>query len=278
VKRIVFNADDFGASERTNRAILRAHAEGTLTTTSLMVNEPGASQAVELANAHPKLGIGLHVVVSNGCAARSSAISPDGRFAEDPAMTGIRYFFSRSARAAIAAEVEEQFARFARLGLPWSHVDGHQHLHMHPVVWAAVTRQCEAHGIRRIRIPYEEWRPFTRERLPGRRMEWLFFRTLRRRCLRSIAGRGFMVMDRVYGHLESGRMSSEYLLNLLPQLGGATNEVYFHPGTPHAAPLPGEPDSDVELLALLDPRVNDLIHSLGLCLTTFADADESVAN
>lgn len=279
MKWIVFNADDFGASERTSRAILRAHLEGTLTTTSLMVNEPHASQAVEMARANPRLGVGLHVVVSNGRAARHSAIAPNGRLADDPATTGIRFFFSRAARGAVAAEVEEQFARFAALGLPWSHVDGHQHLHVHPVVWDAVIRQCEAHGIRRIRIPFEEWRPFSRERLAARRVEWLFFRALRRRCLRALAGRGYTVMDRVYGHLESGRMSSDYLLGLLPRLGGETNEVYFHPGTPHvcpARPLPDDPESDVELRALLDPRVKDLIQSLDLCLTTFANIKSPV--
>jgi hypothetical protein len=69
-------------------------------------------------------------------------------------------------------------------------------------------------------------------------------------------------------------MSSDYLLSLLPKLGVEASEVYFHPGTPHAALLPGDPDSDVELHALLDPRVKDLIHSLDLCLTTFAEVEK----
>src|SRR5262249_47715855 len=146
--------------------------------------------------------------------------------------------------------------RFAATGLPFSHVDGHQHLHLHPVVWDHVIRQCEAYGVRCIRIPYEEFRPAARERLAGRRMEWLFFRALRRRCLRTLAGRGFVVADRVYGHLESGRMTARYVEGLLGRLGGQTNEVYFHPGTPHAQRLPGgSPDMDVDLDALLCPTL-----------------------
>jgi len=276
MRYIVFNADDFGAGERTNEAIIHAHREGVLTSTSLMVNEPAADEAAALARETPSLAVGLHVVVSNGLATRPSAIAPDGRFMNDPAVAGFRAFFSRAARRAVELEVEGQFARFAATGLGWSHVDGHQHLHMHPVVWDSVIRQCEAHGVRRIRIPYEEWMPFSTGGLARRRIEWLFFRALRRRCLLTLGGRGFIAMDRVYGHLESGRMTREYLLAVLPRLGGRTNEVYFHPGTPHALPLASDPSIDVELHALLDPSVRERIESLGLCLTTFAGAEASI--
>jgi predicted glycoside hydrolase/deacetylase ChbG (UPF0249 family) len=234
------------------------------------VNEASAAEAVEFARATPSLAVGLHVTLSNGRAALTGPIAPEGRFGNDPAACGVKYYFSRAARIAVESEVKEQFARFSATGLSWSHVDGHQHLHLHPIVWDAVIRQCEVHKVRRVRIPYEEWRPFTRERLAGRRIEWLFFRALRRRCLRTVAGRGFTVMERVYGHLESGSMSSDYLLELLPRLGGQSNEVYFHPGTPHARPCPNDPSMDVELHALLDPRVKERIESLGLCPTTFA--------
>ena len=80
-------------------------------------------------------------------------------------------------------------------------------------------------------------------------------------------------MDRVYGHLETGNMTAEYVLGLLGRLEGRTNEVYFHPGTRHARPLEGSTDMDVELHALLDTRVKERIRSLGLCLTTFAGTE-----
>lgn len=244
-----------------------------------MVNEPGATQAVELAHANPKLAVGLHIAVSNGAASRQhSSISPDRRFQDNPAASGIRYFFSLKARREVADEVEEQFNRFAKTGLPGSHVDGHQHLHMHPVVWDAVIRQCEAHGIRRIRIPYEEWRPYSTARLLGRRLEWLFFRALRQRCLRTLSGRGFTVMDRVYGHLESGNMTSEYVLELLERLDGRTHEVYFHPGAPHAQKLSRDSEMDVELHALLDHRIRERIDRLRLVLTTYAGTESVTAD
>src|SRR4051812_15289956 len=45
-RRLIVNADDFGASPSINEAVIRAHHEGILTSGSLMVNEPGFDEAV----------------------------------------------------------------------------------------------------------------------------------------------------------------------------------------------------------------------------------------
>lgn len=275
MKAVIFNADDFGATPKINAAVRRAHTDGVLTSASLMVNEPAAAEAVEIARSHPTLAVGLHVTLSEGHAALSHRDIPhltnnQQRFCDSPAAAGMVYFFSRAARQEVAREVEEQFRRFAMTGLSFSHVDGHRHLHLHPVVWDAVIAQCEAYGVRRIRIPYEEFRPATRERLAARWLEWLVFRALRRRCLRRLQGRGFCVADRVYGHLETGCMNICYLLNLLEHLGGKTNEIYLHPGSVHARPVPSNSSGmDVELEALLHPSLKQRINELGLKLATY---------
>ena len=278
MKSVIFNADDFGSTSKANHAILRAHIEGILTSTSLMINEPFAHHAIQIAREHPTLAVGLHLTVSNGVAATSSTQSPtivgaEGRFQDDPARCGIKYFFSRSARNEIEGEVTAQFEKFAAVGLPWSHVDGHQHLHMHPVVWDAMIHNCEVHGIRRIRIPYEEWRPVSPGKHVGLRVEWLFFRALRSRCLKSLVGKGFFVADRVYGHLETGKMTGEYLRSLLSRVEGRSNEIYFHPGTPHAHQLAGHGEMDVELDALIDPKTRETLEELGIRRCTYADME-----
>jgi chitin disaccharide deacetylase len=276
VKSVIINADDFGASALTNAAVLHAHTEGVLTSASLMVNEPAASDAVCLARECPSLAVGLHLALSDGRAALphseiSLIADSQGRFTRSPALAGIRYFFRSGARRQVESEVAAQFGRFADTGLPWSHVDGHQHLHVHPVVWDAVVRQCEAHGVRAVRIPNEEFRPVTCGNTAARRLEWLFFRALRKRCLRTLQGRGFTVADRVYGHVETGAVSESYLLSLLPRLAGETNEIYLHPGTPHARPMGREEDRmDVELHALLSAKVHEKLKELDMRATTYA--------
>jgi len=257
VKAVIFNADDFGARPEVNRAVVRAHREGVLTSASLMINESASAEAIRLAHENPDLEVGLHLVLSDG----RCALSP-GLFPKSPGRAGIRYFFLPVARSEARAEIAAQFGRFVESGLTFSHVDGHQHLHVHPVIWDEMIRQCEAHGVRCVRVPNEELRFYSSGNRAGRRAEWMFFRILRRRCLRTLKGRGFTVADRVYGHLETGKMTPDYVLSLLERLGGQTNEIYLHP-----ACKPGA--DDPELAALLSPDVKNRIRELNLSLTSY---------
>ena len=72
-RRLIVNADDFGRSASINQAVVRAHREGILTTTSLMVNEPAFEEAVALARENPMLGVGLHLTLLCG----HSTLPPD---------------------------------------------------------------------------------------------------------------------------------------------------------------------------------------------------------
>lgn len=54
------NADDFGLARGVNDGIIEGHTSGIVTSTSLMVLRPAAREAVELAEAHPELSLGLH--------------------------------------------------------------------------------------------------------------------------------------------------------------------------------------------------------------------------
>jgi predicted glycoside hydrolase/deacetylase ChbG (UPF0249 family) len=58
---LIVNADDFGLSCGVNDGIIEAHLRGVVTSTSLMVNRPGAEHAANLAREHPSLSVGLHV-------------------------------------------------------------------------------------------------------------------------------------------------------------------------------------------------------------------------
>ena len=47
-RRLIVNADDFGASSEINAAVLRAHREGILTSASLMVGGAAFDEAVAI--------------------------------------------------------------------------------------------------------------------------------------------------------------------------------------------------------------------------------------
>jgi predicted glycoside hydrolase/deacetylase ChbG (UPF0249 family) len=62
MRLLIVNGDDFGLARGVNDGIIEAHTNGILTSTSLMVLAPAASQAAALAHTHPKLSVGLHFV------------------------------------------------------------------------------------------------------------------------------------------------------------------------------------------------------------------------
>ena len=104
VKRLIVNGDDFGFSREVNAGIIRAHREGILTSTSLMVAEAARDEAVALAKENPALDVGLHLVVCMGRSVLPPAeIAPVvdalGRFSNDPVLSGLRYFFTPGIRA-----------------------------------------------------------------------------------------------------------------------------------------------------------------------------------
>src|SRR5215470_4057612 len=58
---LIVNADDFGQSHSVNGGIMEAHERGIVTSASLMVRWPAASEAATYAQQHPRLSVGLHV-------------------------------------------------------------------------------------------------------------------------------------------------------------------------------------------------------------------------
>src|SRR5215212_1505239 len=61
IRLLVINADDLGYAPGVNRGILEAHAAGTVSSTSMIVNAPAFADGAELARRAPQLGVGLHL-------------------------------------------------------------------------------------------------------------------------------------------------------------------------------------------------------------------------
>ena len=224
-----------------------------------MVAERGAGEAAALAQG-TELDVGLHVTLSDGFALEHVRPLTDagGRFRQHPAQAGLAYWFRQGLRPLVQREVEAQFRRFSSLRQPCSHVDGHQHLHIHPVVWRAVTRCCREYGVRWVRVPFEEWRPMGRVPV-SRPIEWAAIRAVGGWCRRQALSEGLRVADRVYGLVLSGQMTEERLIATLRTLQSGVSEVYAHPGV-----------NEDELDAVCSERVRDVIRKSGLILTGFS--------
>lgn len=271
--RLIVNADDFGFSTSVNAAVARAHAFGTLTSASLMVTGQAAREAASIARDYPSLAVGLHLALSRAKPALPKSeirglVGADGRFPDSPISAALKYYFSRSARRQLADEIEAQFEAFVRLGIGFSHVDGHQHLHAHPAVLPIVIRLAEQYGARGIRVPRE---PFAAKGFPAcSSLSALGQACLARTCHRKLQGVALATCDYCVG----GPMSPRRLISLIDRLPVGTVEVYFHPSTePSKEPLGPNP---ADLATLLDPRLRDYI-AAHCELTTYASLGREAA-
>lgn len=114
---LIVNADDFGRSPGINRGIIRAHENGIVTSASLMVRWPTATEAAEYAAARPALSVGLHVDLG------------EWTF-QDSEWLQVYEVVPLQDRDAVAREVAQQLEGFRRLlGRPPTHLDSHQHVH-----------------------------------------------------------------------------------------------------------------------------------------------------
>jgi chitin disaccharide deacetylase len=130
-RQLIVNADDFGYSPGVTRGIIEAHRRGIVTSTTVMVNMPGAPEAVEQALIDtPNLGLGLHLNLTAGRPVVAGDTIPDlvGPNGE---------FHSRSTAFArlslmdpqqLEVEMRAQLSRFIDLaGRAPDHLDSHHH-------------------------------------------------------------------------------------------------------------------------------------------------------
>jgi len=269
-RRLIVNADDFGRSASINAAVIHAHREGILTSASLMMNEAATTEAVALAKSNPKLGVGLHLTLLCGHAELTpekipGLVNAQGEFSEDPVGAGLKYFFNRSLREQLRAEIHAQFNRFRTTGLPLDHVNGHLHVHLHPVVFGLLMEQAVELGIRHLRLTQDDFelnRQLARGRLGYRAAHAAVFDWLAERAEGPLRLRGIKSPRTVFGLLQDSRVDEEFLVKLLPALPAGDSEVYSHPSLD---------TFKHELDALVSPRVKSLADELGIQLIGYQD-------
>lgn len=269
-RRLIVNADDFGLSPGINAAVVRTHREGILTSASLMVNEVSSADAVALAKENPNLGVGLHLTLLCGHSTLPrekipGLVNDRPEFSHRPINCGLRYFFSRRLRPQLKDEIEAQFEKFHATGLGLDHVNGHLHIHLHPVVFDILMENAGAWGIRRLRLTRDSF--WLNVRLAHGR--WLaraansaVFHLLAARARRTLARQQIRHTDAVFGLLQDGRVNEDYIAALLQALPPGDSELYSHPSL--------DKFTD-EFAALVSPRVRRLVEEQGIRLVRYQD-------
>jgi hopanoid biosynthesis associated protein HpnK len=266
-KFLIVTADDFGLHEAVNEAVEQASRGGVLTAASLMVAAPAAADAIRRARALPRLRVGLHLVLADGCAMLAPDLIPSladqvGRMNSRMFVNGVRYFAFSGVRRQLEAEIRAQFAAFARTGLALDHVNVHKHFHLHPTLLQMLLRIGRDYGVSAVRVPDEplwfasrggNWFAGANAALLA---PWIVLMKRRLRVAQVLHN------DRIFGVAASGAMDEAKLLAILARLPPGVTEIYLHPATESgraiASSMSKYRHAD-ELAALLSPRVRAAI-------------------
>ena len=266
-----------------NEAIEQACQTGILTAASLMMSAPATGDAIERARRLPNLGVGLHLVLVDGCPLLPSSAIPDlvgadGRFSTHFVRTGINIFFRSSTQRQVEAEIRAQFQAFQKTGLLLDHVNGHHHYHQHPTVLKIIIKLAREFNVRAVRVPYE---PFLiswlarREGMLRRLTSALFQRHRTSRMKTMLKRANISYNDCMFGLNDSGHMNSSVLQQFLAHLPRGISELYCHPATSRWTGVDALPDSYVceqEFEGLIDPVVIACLEKFNICKTTFTAA------
>ncbi len=280
--QLIVNADDFGLSNDVNRAVIRAFQEGVLTSCSLMVTGDAFEEAVRLARENPGLGVGIHLVVTSGRSALPPGAVPalvdsGGRFSDNPTIAGLKYLFSKRARSQLRQELAAQFERFHQTGLPFSHIDAHLHMHLHPVILKAAIELGIHYKVRRMRVPYDDLTValgFNQTSVFRKVVHSVIFGLLCRLMRRQLRGSGFIFPERVFGFFQTGKMNEAYFLHALKSLKARSNEIYFHPRLGDSRQN-SEVEGGVELHALMSARVAEQLRRLQIDRVSYFELERA---
>lgn len=165
MKKLIFNADDFGISQGVNEAIFRAHTEGVLNSTSIMITLKYVPQALELAKQMPNLNIGLHANLTNENSVLNKEeipllVNENGKFKHGFVnLAVLSVLHPKELKNQAKKEIKAQIEKACSCGIKLTHLDSHRHIHMIPAIFKACMELAEEYNIPRLRFVNEN--PFT---------------------------------------------------------------------------------------------------------------------
>lgn len=270
---LIVNADDYGLTDGVSRAILLAHRDGIVTSTSVLAVAPAFERTAPALRDTDGIGVGAHLAAVGEDPPLLSArevptlVDRNGRLALSWRRLLPRVAAGRVDLDDVRREFSAQVERLTGAGLRLSHVDTHQHLHLWPSIGDVVLDIAEAQGIQGVRIIRSTVRSpigiavrrFGRSLAPKAHARGLRFPA----TATGLDEAGGLTLDRLHGALDR-----------LARAGVATAELATHPGEA------SDPDLDryrwgyrwdEELAALTDPTTRVAVDRAGFRLGTYHD-------
>jgi hopanoid biosynthesis associated protein HpnK len=288
MKNLIVNADDLGWTPGVNRGIAEAHRNGIVTSTSLLANGAAFDDGVRTARELPRLGVGVHLNLSDGKPAApaqrvKSLLSDGGEFFGGPEALLFRLTAKSANRKEVEIEWDAQIEKVRNAGVRPTHLDGHKHVQMLPGLFEIALRLARKHGIAAVRVSHEasslraalteggeSSRVIIKQGVQARGLKFLA------RGARAMAERsGISTADFFCGIAQTGVLAKQGILKLLASLSEGTTELMCHPG--YADPelrktaTRLQDSRQIELQILTDKEIRKSIAALGIRLINYEE-------
>jgi predicted glycoside hydrolase/deacetylase ChbG (UPF0249 family) len=214
---LIVNADDYGLTPGVCRAIVRAHHEGIVTSTSALALGPAFASCSTMLLDATDLGVGVHLAVVGEdppLLSRSeipSLVDRDGRLPLSWRRFLLRASAGRIAVEDLRRELNAQLDAVSD-GLPGrtlTHLDTHQHLHLWPTFGSLVIELARERGIPAVRVT----------RSIGRGGRSLVVNQLGRRFNTKASAAGLRTTDVFAGFDEGGTLVTGALVQIIDRVG-----------------------------------------------------------
>ena len=269
MKQLIINADDLGRTQEINDGIENAYCNGIVSSASLVANSQAFDNAIAMSQRNPGLGVGIHL------ATHEYPPLLDSRFLKELANLDNMQLYFRIARATnrevnlIEQNYCLQIDKIVATGIRPTHLDGHNHLHVHPRLFGTLRRLVQYSNVRWVRMPRE--RPSPPGGISSKLKRWILNSACwaTRMQLRGEARHP----DWFHGLSYGGALSVEALEDIFSnRVQTGLNELMCHVGTDD-----DDPPFSIgyhwrnELEVMLKYNKEDMLSDLGIEIVSYRD-------
>ncbi|HZM49011.1 MAG TPA: ChbG/HpnK family deacetylase [Vicinamibacteria bacterium] len=270
MRRLIVSGDDLGLHPGINAGVVRCHREGIVTSASLCANGGAFEDAVAALRGAPDLDVGVHLTLVGEAPLLPKGslptLAPEGRLPPHFGALFLRLTLRRVRMAEVEEEMTAQVARARDAGLRVTHLDSHQHVHLHPALLPAVLRVARRFGIGAVRAAARS--------VSGSGLRPGLIGLVSKLGSRRLRVAGVRTPDTLVGLAETGRLDEARLRAVVVALPEGTSELVCHPGAGDGAIASAYGWGfrwDEEAAALTAPAVRETLRREGIQLIAYRD-------
>ena len=258
MKAVIVNADDFGLSEEVNKGILEAFSAGVLSSATILANGGAFEEAASFARRNRRFGFGLHLNLTTGRSLTLGMKEMQKSFLKK-ALLGI------VDQKAVKHELRSQIEKALDAKIRLTHLDGHHHVHVFPIITPIVLDLAEEFKIKKIRLPSE---PVSSKRI----LQTTLLKILSTRAKKQFLAYKVLCPNYFRGIALTGSLDVENFKNILKTLKPGVTEIMCHPGYASKDSLTKlNKERELELATLKDPSILNYIKEQRISILHYGD-------